>query len=138
MTDTIKIDIVSAEKSIFSGIASMVFVTGSMGEIGVAPGHAPLLTALRPGQVRVQLPEKDELVFYISGGLLEVQPKVVTVLADTAIRAEDLDEAAAIEAREAAERKFKEQGADFNYSQALAELALTAARIRAIKSLRQK
>src|SRR5438552_18325242 len=103
-SDTIRLDIVSAEKQIFSGEVDMIFVTGEMGELGIAPGHSQLLTTLRPGYVRVILPNKEEEVFFISGGMLEVQPYIVSVLADTAIRAEDIDEAAAIAAKEQAEK----------------------------------
>ena len=100
---TIHCDIVSAEASIFSGEVAMVFATGELGELGIAPRHAPLLTRLSPGQVRVQLPDGEEEFYYVSGGMLEIQPHVVTVLADTAARAHDLDEAAAAQAKEEAE-----------------------------------
>jgi F-type H+-transporting ATPase subunit epsilon len=101
--DTIHVDIVSAEGEIFSGPARMVFLPGSEGELGVMPRHAPLLTLLKPGEVRVQQPEGEELSFYVGGGALEIQPKRVTVLADTAARAKDLDEASAVAARQRAE-----------------------------------
>src|SRR3989338_5131093 len=103
---TLRLDIVSAEKQIFSGEAVMIFVTGEMGELGIAPGHSQLLTSLRPGYVRAVLPDKEEEVFYISGGMLEVQPYIATVLADTVIRADDIDEAAALSAKEQAEKSL--------------------------------
>src|SRR6188508_3861584 len=104
MTTTIRCDIVSAEEEIFHGVVSMVVATGEMGELGIAPRHAPLITRLKPGQVRVILESGEEQFFYISGGILEVQPQVVTVLADTALRAKDIDEAAALKAKDDAER----------------------------------
>ena len=104
MAMTLHVDIVSAEAEIFSGTATMVFAPAEMGEVGIAPRHAPLLTRLKPGEVRVQTQEGDELSFFVSGGMLEVQPHVITVLADTAIRADDLDEAQALEAKERAEK----------------------------------
>jgi len=137
MADKIRVDIVSAEAAIFSGNAQMVFVTGSQGELGIAAQHTPLLTTIKPGQVRVTHADGSEKVFYISGGMLEVQPNVVTILADTAIRAEDLDEAAAIEARQNAEKALAENKGQIEYSSALAELAQTAARLRAIRQLKK-
>src|SRR3990167_11493772 len=101
---TLRLDIVSAEKQIFFGEVEMIFVTGEMGELGIAPGHSQLLTTLRPGYVRAILPSKEEEVFYISGGVLEVQPYITSVLADTAMRADDIDEAAAIMAKQQAEK----------------------------------
>src|SRR5580658_7924967 len=103
---TLRLDIVSAEKQIFSGDVEMVFLTGEMGELGIAPGHSQLLTTLRPGYVRTMLPNKEEEIFYISGGMLEVQPYIVSVLADTAMRADDIDEAAALVAKEQAEKSL--------------------------------
>lgn len=138
MAITVHLDIVSAEKEIFSGLAELVVVTGELGEIGVSPGHAPLLTALKPGQVRVVKQNKEEDIFYISGGMLEVQPKKVTVLADTAIRADDLDEAAAIEAKEQAETLIAERQSDFDYTKAAVELAQAVAQIQAIRRVRKK
>ena len=102
MAVSVHVDIVSAETEIFSGLAEMVVATGSLGELGIAPGHAPLLSELRPGQVRVIKQGGEEELYYISGGMLEVQPHFITILADTAIRADDLDEAAALEAKEKA------------------------------------
>lgn len=138
---TVHVDIVSAEKLIFSGIAEMLIVTGDLGELGIMPGHAPLVTRLKPGQVRVVKPfdrSEEELLYYISGGLLEVQPDVVTVLADTVVRADDLDEAKAIELREQALRKMKERSEDFDYAHATSELAEAAAQLQAIQKLRRQ
>ena len=133
---TIHVDIVSAEGEIFSGEASMVFVPAVMGDIGIAPRHAPLLTTLRPGEVRVQTPGGDEQFFFVSGGALEIQPHVVTVLADTALRAHDLDEAAASAAKERAEEALRNRGSAIEVAEAQAELARAAAQIRAIEKRR--
>lgn len=138
MSMTIHIDIVSAESEIFSGTANMVFAPAEMGEVGIAPRHTPLLTRLKPGEVRVQMESQDEQFFYVSGGILEIQPHVVTVLADTAIRATDLDEAAAIQAKERAERAMDDKQSDFDYARAQAELAEAVAQLRTINSIRQK
>jgi F-type H+-transporting ATPase subunit epsilon len=138
MSMTIHIDIVSAESEIFSGTANMVFAPAEMGEVGIAPRHTPLLTRLKPGEVRVQMEGQDEQFFYVSGGILEIQPHVVTVLADTAIRATDLDEAAAIQAKERAERAMDDKQSDFDYARAQAELAEAVAQLRTINSIRQK
>jgi len=134
---TIHVDIVSAEGEIFSGEASMVFAPAVMGEIGIAPRHAPLLTTLKPGEVRVQTPAGEEQFFYVSGGAIEVQPHLVTVLADTAIRAKDLDEAAAVQAMQRAEEALKNRGSRIEVAEAQAELARAAAQIRAIEKLRR-
>lgn len=133
---TLHVDIVSAEAEIFSGTATMVFAPAEMGEVGVAPRHAPLVTRLKPGEVRVQTQEGEELSFFVSGGLLEVQPHVVTVLADTAIRADDLDEAQAQEAKVRAEKMLSDKTADIDYAKAQAELAQSIAQLAAIKKLR--
>ena len=138
MSMTIHINIVSAETEIFSGTANMVFAPAEMGEVGIAPRHTPLLTRLKPGEVRVQMEGQDEQFFYVSGGMLEIQPHVVTVLADTAIRASDLDEAAAINAKERAERAMDDRQSDFDYAKAQAELAEAVAQLRTINSIRQK
>ena len=138
MAMTIHIDIVSAEAEIFSGQANMVFAPGIMGELGIAPRHTPLLTRLKPGEVRVQLEGKDEQTFFVSGGMLEVQPHVVTVLADTAIRADDIDEAQAIKAKEAAEKAMADKKTDFDYAKAQAEFAEAAAQLRTIQKIRKK
>ena len=135
--DTIHVDIVSAEGEIFSGPARMVFLPASEGEIGVMPRHAPLLTLLKPGEVRVQPPQGEEQFFYVGGGALEVQPKRVTVLADTAARAKDLDEAAAIAARQRAEQALAGQLDKITQAEALAELARAIAQIKLIERLRK-
>ena len=138
MAMTLHVDIVSAEAEIFSGTATMVFAPAEMGEVGVAPRHAPLVTRLNPGEVRVQTQEGDELSFFVSGGLLEVQPHVLTVLADTAIRADDLDEAQAQEAKARAEKMLSDKSADIDYAKAQAELAQSIAQLAAIKKLRER
>lgn len=135
---TIKCDIVSAEKSIFSGEAVRVYATGQMGELGIAPRHAPLLTRLAPGQVRVQTEDGEETHYYISGGLLEVQPHLVTVLADTAERAEDLDEAAALRAKEDAERKLADKAGERDLAEVQIELAMAQAQLQALARLKKK
>jgi F-type H+-transporting ATPase subunit epsilon len=138
MSPTLRLDIVSAERAIFSGEVEMVYATGLLGELGIAPGHAPLLTELKPGNVRAQLSKDAEEIFYISGGMLEVQPFVVTVLADTAARAADIDEAAAIAAKERAEQAIANKSAEIDFARANIELAEALAQIRAIQALRKK
>ena len=138
MANTIHVDIVSAEGQIFSGEASMVFVPGSLGELGIAPRHAPLLTTLRAGEVRVQTDGGEEQVFYVGGGALEVQPHLVTVLADTAARARDLDEAAALAAKQRAEDAVRDRKDKVEIAEAQAELARAVAQLRAIERLRRK
>jgi len=138
MASTIQCDIVSAESEIFSGEASMVVVTGEEGELGIAPRHAPLLTRIKPGQVRVMLPEGGEEFYYVSGGMLEVQPHVVTVLADTAARAADLDEAAAVKAKEEAERALADRSAEMGMAEAQSQLAEAVAQLAALERLRKK
>jgi F-type H+-transporting ATPase subunit epsilon len=133
----IKVDIVSAEGAIFSGEARMVFAPAKMGEIGIAPRHAPLLTHLRPGAVRVQT-DDGERFFYVTGGILEVQPHLVTVLADSALHAEDLDEAAALEARERAREALEGRYGEIDLAQAQAELVEAEARYRAAQQLKGK
>ncbi len=138
MSHTIELHIVSAEESIYHGNVSAVFVTGSQGELGIYPGHTPLLTTIKPGLVRT-LNENDlEEIFYISGGLVEVQPKTVNVLADTAMRADDIDEAAAMEAKKHAELELKDKASQISYSQAAAQLAQAIAQLRAIKRLKKQ
>ena len=137
MTTTIRVDIVSAEAEIFHGTATLVVASGDEGELGIAPRHAPLITRLKPGQVRVQLENGDEQFFYVSGGILEVQPNVVTVLADTAIRAKDLDEAAARHAKEEAERMLSNRTDALEVAQAQAQLAQAMAQLQALERLRQ-
>lgn len=138
MAMTVHVDVVSAEESIFSGLAEIVIVPGEMGELGIYPRHAALLTRIKPGAVRIKRPdqEQEELV-YVSGGMLEVQPDVVTILADTAIRGGDLDEARALEAKQAAEEAMKNRVSDIDYAQAQAELAEAIAQLRAIQQLRK-
>jgi F-type H+-transporting ATPase subunit epsilon len=131
------VDIVSAEKEIFSGTAEMVFAPTVSGEIGVLPRHTQLIARMKPGEVRVRTPQ-EELFFYVSGGLIEVQPHVVTVLADTALRAKDLDEAAALQAKQRAEEAMKDRASDMDYARAQAELAEAVAQLQAIRKLRDK
>ena len=138
MASTIQVDIVSAEEEIFSGEAYMVSAPAVMGEVGIAPRHTPLISPLKPGEVRLDMGDGKEEFFFISGGILEVQPHVVTVLSDTAIRAGDLDEAAALEAQKRAEEALADQQSDLDVSKAKAELAAAAAQIAAIKKLRRK
>jgi len=135
---TLHVDIVSAEEEIFSGTANMVFAPAEMGEVGIAPRHTPLLTRLKPGEVRVQVEGKEEQFFYVSGGMLEIQPHIVTVLADTAKRAKDLDEAAALRVKERAEKAMEDKQTDFDYAKAKAELAEAMAQLRTIRHLRKK
>jgi F-type H+-transporting ATPase subunit epsilon len=138
MASTIHCDIVSAESEIFSGEASMVIVPGEQGDLGIAPRHAPLLTRLRPGQVRVILPSGEEEFYYISGGMLEIQPHVVSVLSDTAQRAGDLDEAAALKAKEEAERAIADRSAGLEVAQAQARLAQAMAQLAALERFRKQ
>ena len=138
MAMTIHVDIVSAEAEIFSGTANMVFAPAEMGELGIAPRHTPLLTRLKAGEVRVQMEGKEEQFFYVSGGMLEIQPHVVTVLSDTAIRADHLDEAQALEAKERAEKMLADKSADIDYAKAQTELAQSMAQLAAIKKLRER
>jgi F-type H+-transporting ATPase subunit epsilon len=137
MANTIKVDIVSAEGEIFSGAATMVFAPAVMGEIGIAPRHAPLLTTLKPGEVRVQTPDGVEQFFYVGGGAIEVQPHLVTVLADTALRAKDIDEAAALAAKQRAEEALRDRVGTITQAEALAELARAAAQLKALERLRK-
>jgi len=138
MATTMHCDIVSAEKEIFSGRVTMVVASGTLGELGIMPGHAPLLTGIKPGPVRLKLESGEEQVFFASGGFLEVQPGVVTVLADTALRADDLDEAAASTAKEQAERALETQSAEFEFSIAAAQLAEASARLRTLDELKKR
>jgi F-type H+-transporting ATPase subunit epsilon len=134
---TIHVDIVSAEGEIFAGEATMVFAPASGGEIGIAPRHAPLLTTLKSGEVRVQDLQGEEHLFWVGGGALEVQPHKVTVLADTAARAKDLDEAAALAAKQRAEEALRDRVGAMEIAEAQAELARAAAQLRAIEKLRR-
>jgi F-type H+-transporting ATPase subunit epsilon len=138
MAMTIHCDIVSAEEEIFSGLVEMLVATGELGELGVTYGHAPLLTALVPGPVRIVAQDGGEQVFYVSGGFLEIQPGVVSILADTAIRADDVDEAAAEEARRLAEQELANQTGDFDYGRASSQLAEAAAQLATLRKMKNR
>ena len=138
MAMTIHVDIVSAEAEIYSGTATMVFAPAEMGELGIAPRHTQLLTRLKAGEVRVQDESGEELAFFVSGGILEVQPHIVTVLSDTAVRAKDLDEAAALKAKDDAEKALADNKSEIDYAKAQAELAEAMAQLRAIKKIREQ
>jgi len=139
MAMTLHVDIVSAEKSLFSGTAEVVIAPGQRGELGIYPRHTPLLTTLKPGSVRIKVPNQvEEELVYVSGGILEVQPNAVTILSDSAIRGADLDEAKALEAKRAAEEAMKDKAASIDYAQAQAELAQAVAQLAAIQKLRKR
>lgn len=138
MATTIQCDIVSADESLFSGLVEMVVATGSLGELGINAGHAPLLSDLKPGPVRVIKGADTEEVYYLSGGYLEVQPNAISILADTAVRADDIDEAAAAEAVKAAEQGLANQTGEIEYSKAAAMLAEATAQLRTVQTLRKK
>lgn len=139
MAMTIHLDIVSAEEAIYSGLAEFVVVPAEMGEVGIYPRHAPLLTRIKAGSVRVKAPDRaEEDLIYVSGGILEVQPGVVTILSDTAIRGADLDEARAMEAKRQAEESMRNRTGAMEYAQAQAELAEAVAQLAAIQKLRKK
>ena len=138
MSKTIRCDIVSAHEEIYSGDAAMIFATGSVGELGISPRHAPLITQLKPGPVRVQQPDGEEVFIFVGGGILEVQPHIVTVLADTAVRANDLDEAAAVRARDEAERELQDRTGEMEVAEAQAKLAEAIAQLQALEQLRKK
>jgi F-type H+-transporting ATPase subunit epsilon len=138
MAMTIHCDIVSAEEEIFSGLIEMLVATGGEGELGVGYGHAPLLTSLVPGPVRIVTQDGHEEVYYVSGGFLEVQPGIVSILADTAIRAHDVDEASAEEARREAEHALANQSGDFDYGRASAQLAEAAAQLATLRKMRNR
>ena len=138
MAMTIHCDIVSAEQEIFSGLVEMLVASGEIGELGVTYGHAPLLTSLVPGPVRVVTQSGEEEIFYVSGGFLEVQPGVVSILADTAMRADDMDEAAAEEARQEAEQALANQSGEFDYGRASARLAEAAAQLATLRKMRNR
>ena len=138
MVAMLQIDIVSAEAEIFSGKAQRIFVTGTLGELEITPGHTPLLTGLLPGPIRVRDAEGKEIVVYVTGGILEVQPQVVTVLADTVIRARDFNEAEAERAKEKAIEALKDRQTSIDYARARAELARAAGMLRAIREAKRK
>ena len=138
MANTIHVDIVSAEAEIWSGEATMVHAPAEFGEVGIAPRHTPLVSRLTPGDVRVRSESGDEEIFYVSGGILEVQPHVVTVLSDTAMRAHDIDEAAAQEAKRHAEERVSQQQEEYDYARARAELAEAAAQLQTLQKLRRR
>lgn len=138
MAMTVHCDIVSAEEAIFSGLVEMVVAHGNLGDLGIAPGHAPLLSELRPGPVKVTLQGGEEQLFYVSGGFLEVQPSTVSILADTAVRADDLDEAAAMEAQKEAEAALNNQHGEMDYGRAAAMLAEAAAQLRTVQAMRKR
>jgi F-type H+-transporting ATPase subunit epsilon len=134
---TIKVDVVSAEEQIFSGQAKFVALPGEAGELGILPGHTPLITRIRPGAVRIEAESGEEEFVFVAGGILEVQPGAVTVLADTAIRGKDLDEAKADQARKRAEEALQNSGSNLEYATAQAELAYAVAQLAAIQRLRK-
>ena len=134
----IKCNIVSAQNEIFSGDIEMLVATGALGDVGIAHGHAPLLTQLAPGPVRIISEGGEEEVYFLSGGMLEVQPDIVTVLSDTAVRAEDIDEAAALEAQEKARQEISDQQSEIDYGAAASQLAEAAARLRTLQAIRKK
>jgi F-type H+-transporting ATPase subunit epsilon len=138
MAMTVHVDVVSAEAAIFSGLAEVVIVPGEAGELGIYPRHAPLLTRIKPGSVRLKLPnEAEETLIYVSGGMIEIQPNVVTILADTAIRGADLDEARALAAKHAAEEAMRNRSSDIDYAAAQAELSEAIAQLHAISRMRK-
>ena len=138
MAMTVHCDIVSAEREIFSGLVEIVIAAGAEGDLGIGYGHAPLLTSLQPGPIRVKTQSGDEEVYYVSGGFLEVQPHAVTVLADTALREGDMDENAALEAKRQAEEALAGQTEGLDYSKAAAQLAEAAAQLRTLQAIRKK
>ena len=138
MSMTFHLDVVSLEEAIFSGRVEKIIATGKLGELGIFPGHTPLLTTLKPGFIRTVKQGGEEEVFYVSGGILEVQPEIVTILADTLVRADHLNEAAALQTKEAAEKQLAKKSTEFAYGQAIHELAEATAQLRAIQELRKK
>jgi F-type H+-transporting ATPase subunit epsilon len=138
MTMTVQVEIVSAEKEIFSGLAEMVFAPAELGDVGISPRHAPLLSKLNPGEVRVKVTDKESYPFYISGGILEVQPHLVTILADTAIRAKDIDEAAAIQAKAKAEEALSDKSGKMDYAAAQVQLVQAIMQLRTLDRLRKR
>lgn len=138
MAMTVHCDIVSAEQAIYSGLVELLVASGSEGELGISYGHAPLLTALKPGPIRLKTQHGEEEIYYISGGYLEVQPHTVTVLADTALREGDMDEAAAEQAKREAEHALANQSGELDYSKAAAQLAEAVAQLRTLQAIRKK
>jgi len=138
MTMTVHVDIVSAEREVFSGLAEMVFAPAELGEVGISPRHAPFITRLRPGEVRVKVSDKESYPFYVSGGILEVQPHLVTILTDTAIRAKDIDEAAALEAKARAEEALTDKSGKIDLAIAQAELLEAVMQLRTLDRLRKR
>lgn len=138
MAMTMQVNIVSAEKEIYSGIVTQVFAPAEMGEVGVMPRHAPMLSTLKPGVVRVISQEGEEQSFFVSGGILEIQPHVITILSDTALRAADIDESAALEAKARAEAAIKDKASDMDYAKAKTELIEAVAQIEALRRVRKK
>ena len=138
MTMTVHVDIVSAEKEIFSGLAEMVFAPAELGEVGISPRHAPLISRLKPGEVRVKVSDKEIYPFYVSGGMLEIQPHLITILADTAIRAKDIDEAAAIEAKTRAEEALADKSGKIDFATAQAQLQQAVMQLRTLDRLRKR
>jgi F-type H+-transporting ATPase subunit epsilon len=135
--NTLHLDIVSAEQEMFSGKAQMIFLTGELGELGIAPGHTPLITKLKTGNIRILLPDNAEEIFYVNTGMLEVQPDVVTILADTVVRAKDIDEAAAVQAKERAEKALQDRASEIDIAKATAELKEAIARINAVNQMKK-
>jgi F-type H+-transporting ATPase subunit epsilon len=138
MASTVHCSIVSAELEIFSGMVEMVVASGTIGELGLFPGHTPLLSGVKPGPVRLRLEGGEEEIFFASGGYIEVQPTSITILADTAIRADDIDEAAAVEAQQRAERELADNRADIDFGRISADLAEQAAMLRTIRKFREQ
>lgn len=138
MASTLQVDVVSAEKEVFSGLAHFVALPGESGELGILPGHTPLITRIKPGAVRIELANGTEELVFVAGGILEVQPSGVTVLADTAIRGDDLDEARALEAKARAEKVLSENKSDIDYARAQSELQVAVAQIAALHKMLKK
>jgi F-type H+-transporting ATPase subunit epsilon len=138
MARTVHCDIVSAEEAIFSGLVEVLVAAGVSGDLGILPGHAALLTSIQSGPVRIKKQGGEEEIFFVSGGFLEVQPNSITVLADTVVRADNIDEAAAFEAQKHAQHALENQSGDFDYSRAAAQLAEASAQIRTLQQIRQK
>jgi F-type H+-transporting ATPase subunit epsilon len=138
MTMTVHVDIVSAEKEIFSGLAEMIFAPAELGEVGISPRHAPLISRLKPGEVRVKVSDTEVYPFYVSGGMLEIQPHLVTILADTAIRAKDIDEAAAIEAKARAEEALADKSGKIDFTTAQGQLQEAIMQLRTLDRFRKR